>query len=275
MKKLLLISISVFTALVASAFDENTRVVYTYTDFEEGSLERMYGDNVVLRKKPNAESGALDTLSIGQEVEIIRKMEDTIRVNGRVSNWYKVKAGGTVGYVAGGLISLDYREIDGDLFLLIYAQGDEYRPKVRCRVLRKDGEFYGHEFQPNNSAFYLSVSGNKGLEGVKNILCINLFAEACGVDGGQVYLFNDGERLIEAIHLSRVSDGGVFWFSEEIKFPDESYWGANTCIYEREYGEPIDEEFGIMRSVVHTMPIKWENGAFTPNPKDIEFDEGE
>lgn len=275
MKKLFILSVSLFVVTVVQAFDDNTRVITPYDDFEEGSIERMYGDNVILRKKPDVTSNALDTLSIGQEIEIVRKMEDTIRINGRRSNWYKVKVNGAVGYVAGGLISLDHREIDGDLYLVIYAQGDAYYSKVRCRVLRKDGEFYGREFQPNNDAFYLSVSGNRGIEGVENMLCIHLFAEACGVDGGQVYLFNDGERLIEAIHLSSVSDGGVFWFGEEIKFPDESYWGTNVCVYEREYGEPINEELNLSRAVVHTMPIKWENGAFTPNPKDIDFDEGQ
>ena len=34
---------------------------------------------------------------------------------------------------------------------------------------------------------------------MESVLYIDYYAEACGVDGGGIYIFNDGEKLIEAM----------------------------------------------------------------------------
>lgn len=271
MKNIVLALLILFTGSVSLAFDSDTRVVGSWYEFEVGSTELLYGDRVVLRAAASSESTAIDTLSIGSEVKIIEKTSEKITINGLPTNWYKVKCKAGKGYVAGGLIALDHREIDGVTYLAIVA-GNEERKKVRCRVL-KDGDFYGHESDLNTDAFYLEVFGNRGVEGIENMLTVNLFAEACGVDGGQIYLFNDGESLIEAISLVRVSDGGVFWFSEELIFPEDEDGWYKVIQYKREHGLPVDEEVNWYRSVVNTVSLEWKEGKLVPDVSELEFED--
>ena len=273
--KLIIALISFFLVGFSIAQGDSNRIIFPGFEFEIDSVERLYGDNVALRKKADKESSAVDTLSIGEKVTILQKTKETIEINGLNSFWYKVRSKSGTGYIAGGLIAKDSKTIGSDTYLLIYAGGDreDYGATVRCRLLASDGDFYGHEFSVNTSAFYIEAFDDRGIQGINNMLKINLFAEACGVDGGEVYLFNDGTKLIKTLELSQVSDGGVFWFREEIKFPDEAYWGENTLVYEREFGEMINEDLQITRAVNHTLPIVWENGAFTPDINTLELDE--
>lgn len=270
MKTILIISGLILSSL-CFAQGENNRIVSSYYEFEEGSHELLYGDNVVLRKQASRDSEALDTLSIGTELVILKRMQETIEVNGAQSNWYKVKYGKKTGFLPGGLIALDHKEIDNDQFLVVLA-GDMENPVVRCRVLKMDGNYYGHESHINTPVFYIEVFDDRGVDSIENMLCVNLFAEACGVDGGQIYLFNDGSRLIEAIQLSSVSDAGVFWFNEKLTFPEDESGYPGAILYEREVGEPVNEEMFWTRSVTHTLVLQWQNGQFTPDKKEMEFD---
>lgn len=267
---LLLFCVTVNFVFHSFAQDEETRIIGSYYTFENGSTQLLYGDNVVFRKEPNASSEPIDTLFIGAEIKIIDKTEETMSINGIESNWYKVKNGKKTGYILGGLIALDHREIDGVKYLVTVASRDD-RYFVRARVLNSDNTYYGHESSLNTNAFYLEVFDNRGIEGIGNMLVINLFAEACGVDGGAIYLFNDGARLIDAIHLASVSDAGVFWYNESLTFPTDEDGFEGVIYYERNSGEYLDEELEITREVTNTAVLRWINGAFYPNVDEIDF----
>lgn len=272
--KLALVLILCNTLFVVKAQDENTLIVTEYNDFEPGNEERMYGDRVVLRKDPDSESKALDTLAIGAKVTIVKMMDETKEVNGLESHWYKVKHAGKSGYVLGGFIALDHRTLGDDTFLVIYAAGPtEYNRNVRCRVLNASGNYYGHEITLFNSSFFLETFEDRGISGIKNMLCINLFAEACGVDGGEVYLFNDGERLVKALELTNVVDGGAFWYNETATFPEDGYWGDDVVYFEREFGESVDEELNLTRAVTYSLTLTWKDGAFDPPLESIDFEQ--
>lgn len=265
----------------ASAQYNDERIVSSYYEFEEGSKEWLYGDKVVLRENPNSAAKALDTLSIGSEVVIVRKTEERSSVNGLDWNWYKVKVGRKTGYILGGLIALDRVKFENITYLVTVAgvenSSDDWSYvdyKVRARVLQPDGEYYGHETKLNTNSFYIEAFNDRGIAGIENMLVINLFAEACGVDGGQLYLFNDGNRLFNAISLSSVSEAGLFWFKEEITFPnDENGSHDGMVLYEREYGEYMNEELNWIKSTTHSLNLGWIDGHFMPNIDEFEFGE--
>src|SRR5690606_20758930 len=119
------------------------------------------------RKEPNTNSEAKDTLSIGSEIKIVQKTEESMVFNGLESFWYKVKHGKQVGYILGALIALDSREIDDVIYLVTVASRDD-RYFVRARVLNADNTYYGHESSLNTNAFYLEVFDNRGIEGIGN-----------------------------------------------------------------------------------------------------------
>lgn len=271
MKQYLMIFFILLLANTSSiAQDENTPILSSYYSFENGSMQLLYGDRVVLRKEPNSTAEGLDTLFIGAEIKIISKTEETMTFNGLESFWYKVKSGKKTGYILGGLIALDHRKIDDVTYLVtMAARGDLLF--VRTRVLNPDETFFGHESSLNTNGFYLEVFDNRGVQGIGNMLVIELYAEACGVDGGAIYLFNDGTKLIDAIHLARVSDAGVFWFRESLIFPTDEDGFENVVYYERKSGEYLDEELEVTREVSNTVVLRWQNDAFFPNVEDIDF----
>lgn len=273
--RLLLSIIFVLGLYTVHAQSSEEHPLYWENDFPGGSVQYLYGDRVVLRKAPSSSAEALDTLMIGSEITILEKSDEVIEVNGLECNWYKVRAGKKKGFIAGGLIALDHREMDGVRYMVIRAGGGEYDLKARCRVLRGDGSYYGHETQLNTGTFYVELTNGRGLEGVEHILCINLVAEACGVDGGEVYLFDDGTTLRDGFSVSNVVEGGVFWFGENLFFPDDedNYVSENTVLYQREYGEYLDEELDMSRSVIHRVVLHWQDGKFTPDISEMEFDE--
>lgn len=265
----LIIFTSIFNPLLSQ---DDQRIIDYNFEFEKGKTERLYGDRVVLRSKPTSTAEALDTLSIAQEVKIIEKSSEKMLINGLESNWYKVKVNNKVGYVLGGFIAADHKGVNKKMYLVSRASHDE-RNFVRVRVLNGDGSFYGHESELVTQAFTIAVYSNRGIEGIEDMIKINLFAEACGVDGGEFYLFNDGQRLIDAIHLTSVADGGLFWFHESVRFPDEEEGWENALLYTREFGESIDEELEWMKSTKHTLPIRWVDGKFSPDVSKMKFEE--
>jgi hypothetical protein len=131
--------------------------------------------------------------------------------------------------------------------------------------------FLSGELSLETSAFSLDVFDDRGVEGIDHILYVNYYAEACGVNGGGVYLFYDGEQLAEAMDISSVADGGVFWFSEDLIFPDDEKGEEGYIIYEREHGESMDENMLWDRTVSNRVYLKWENGQFTPDISELDF----
>lgn len=254
-----------------SISQEDIRYIESNFKFENGSTQIMYGDNVVLRADEDAASNAVDTLRIGEAVEIIKQGKTTSTVNGRETHWYKVRAKNKVGYVLGGWIALDHKAINGNTYLIIYAERNE-EMYARIRVLSKDGTFYGHEVELTTSTISLDVDDNKGLKGIEEMCIIRMHAEACGVVGGHIYLFNNGEKLSEVMRTLHMSEAGEFWFSENIEFKGEAYWEENIAFFSRENGEYMDDSTEWTQAVINTVKITWDGEKFSPDVREFDFD---
>lgn len=272
MRKLQLFFIMFFISSIAISQDDYERVAYPYEHFEKGTTQYLYGDNVVLRSEPRVEGKAMDTLEIGANLTILDQTEEEATINGHTTIWYKVNAGRKTGYVAGSLIAASHVLSEGKLYMAIYANSNEDL-KLRCRVLRADGEYYGHEIDLPTGSFYISTKSASSLEGIENVLVVNLFAEACGVDGGEILLFDTGSRLYKAMHLTQVSDAGVFWFREHLVFPEDEGGREGMFLYERELGEYVDEMLYWTRSTVNSVVIEWKEDHFEPDIESLNFDE--
>lgn len=268
MKTILSLLILLPTILFAQ---EDARYIDYYFEFQEGSTELMYGDNVVFRSKPDATSKALDTLHIGDPVKIIKKSETTTHINGKPWHWYKVKAGKKTGFVLGGLIALDHKEINGKTYLITTANRDD-KDYARARVMSKDKSYYGHEIKLSTTMITLEVSEGKNLKNVEDMCIISMHAEACGVVGGEAYLFNNGERLVEVFRTEHMSEAGLFWFGEHLEFKDKDYWEDNVVFYERENGEYMDDSMDWTQAVVNRVKLTWDGEKFSPDVSKLNFD---
>lgn len=266
--KTLLILLTLIPTLLFS--QENDRYLSYYFEFESGSTELMYGDNVVLRSKDDSKSKAIDTLSIGDPVKIIKKSETTTDFNGTPWNWYKVKAGKKTGYVLGGLIAMDHKEVNGKTYLITKAHRDD-RDYARTRVMSADKSYYGHEIELSTATVTLDVSDGKGLKNVEDMCIITMHAEACGVVGGHAYLFNNGTKLFETIRTQNMSEAGLFWFSENLEFVSEDYYEKNIAFFMRENGEYMDDSMDWTRAVINKIKITWDGEKFSPDVSKMDF----
>jgi hypothetical protein len=271
MKITLSILILACTVQLTTAQEDDTRYFYSDYTFEKGRTELMYGNNVVLRADQNPTSKALDTLKIGDPVTIIKKGETTSDLNGQPSYWYKVKTKNKTGYVLGGWISLDHREVNGKIFLVIYAKRDD-QLYARTRVLAKDKSYYGHEISLNTYMITFEVKESHGLKGVENIFIITMHPEACGVVGGEAILFDTGEHLKEVLRTSCMSEAGLFWFSESVEFKDPDYWEDNVAYFSREQGEYMDDSMDWTQTLTNTIKITWDGEKFTPDVSKFNFE---
>ncbi|UJH66458.1 SH3 domain-containing protein [Allomuricauda sp. SCSIO 65647] len=226
--------------------------------FEPGQIVYLFGDQVQLRVAPTREAKVLKTLPIGMHMVIQERHENSWRYKGVDSHYYKVDYKGTEGYVLGGLLALEKKTINDVVHLFGRGKiGEE--DQLVIRTLQEDGSFKEKSIRLGNGQFYLTDLGTKGLPDVDGILLIDYVAEGCGIEGGGIYLFQQGKVLHQVARLSQVSDAGAYYFWEEFIFPEDKHGVAGKIRYKKEIGEYYDEMANWKKTSVETKELVWVN----------------
>ncbi|WP_053990626.1 SH3 domain-containing protein [Mangrovimonas sp. TPBH4] len=245
------------------AFRQNTKFLSKDYQFENGDIAYMFGDDVKLRSQPNTESEVLALLKIGESIEIIEKTEETMIFEGIEWPWYKIKFQDHAGYVLGGLIALD-KATYNNLTYLISLKEEERSLYAKTRLAEEGKPYLETSVLLSTDTFAIKAFGNRGLENTQSIFLIDYLAEACGVDGGGIYLFYDGNALIEGFEYTEVSDAGVYWYVEEYIFPTDENGHNNRLKYRRTVGEYKDETTYWTESTTTTRLLEWKNNQLVP-----------
>ena len=235
--------------------------------FEKGGIYPLFGDQVKLRAGPNTDSEVRDLLDIGMGVKIIERNPRTQIYNGIESHWYKVAIQGEEGYILGGLIALDHVIMGEAVYLVsLGKEGDVLKGQVR--VIREEGSRAYEEIAVNFpvESYLFQIEGKeiRGIDGVNNAILIDFVAEACGVNGGGSYIFDTGEKLIEAFRFIEASDAGVYSVTETLIFPDDQGGKEGTVIFKRVVWELKDEETNWEETVSTEREIQWIGNQFFP-----------
>ncbi|WP_299677834.1 SH3 domain-containing protein [uncultured Tenacibaculum sp.] len=247
---------------VLNVFSQEGKYIGMYGErFKINETVMLFGDNVRLREEPNMNAKVLKTLKIGEEVTVLSsgiEDEKPIPDNEIVWEWYKVKYKNIEGYVYESLLSLDYKVYDKDLYLVSIRKDKNKNDKVVVRLFNKETNKYeeNSSFLGSATTFKIRVFGNKGLKNIKSIFLVDAIAEACGVDGGGVYWFNDGS-LKKGIAFSSFADGGS-WFEEKIVFPNDKEGVEDKIVFIREVGETIDYKKDYIKKTVESCAFDWE-----------------
>jgi hypothetical protein len=77
----------------------------------DGDKAYVFADACNVRKEPKPNAEIVGKLYIGTEVEILRRMEVELTLNGVESTWLKVKSDTIVGYVWGGTLTNQVLEL--------------------------------------------------------------------------------------------------------------------------------------------------------------------
>ena len=259
MNKILFIFLLIFNI----GYSQDTKYFSSNNEFENGEIAFMFGNDVKLREQPNTESDVLSLLKIGEQIEILEKSNATMEFDGIASPWYKIKTTDKVGFVLGSLISLD-RVFDKNLVYLVSLKKEDSQLFLKTRVLEPNLEFQENVSELSTWSFSIKASGNKGLENIKSKFEIDYLAEACGVDGGGMYLFYDGNELIKAIDYTQVSDAGIYWFMETYTFPNDEDGVKGKIVYESDSGETKEYETEWTESKVIRRILEWNGKELFP-----------
>lgn len=231
--------------------------IYRNTEFKVNEKAYLFGDNVKLRKSFSINSEELALLNITSEIKILEKISETYLYNGIDWHWYKVQYKDRIGYIIGGLISLDTKKIDNSIFLVSLKKvKDSY--KILTRVVNNGKAYIENEaFFGTEHSFTLAAFNNRGIKEIKNMLLIDYQAEACGVDGGGYYLFNEGNTLTKAINLFEMSEAGIFNVSEAVLFPNDVGGKLDKILYTKTIVKNLDELTNRKKTIIESCEFTW------------------
>lgn len=213
---------------------------------DEGTLEGFVVDSQYftmvtdanLRGKPGTQSKVLTKLPIGTSLTILDVSSETYSQRGVTLPWVKVTAdladGKKEGYLWGGFLALahiqtpdeEYMPNRGVLYLTGVAAYDSTKHQLTVQVrAAKDGqELAKTEFTTSGDlSYYPSFAVDYSpFAGVKALLMVNYYYPACGYPSGDNLLFwKEDNSLMKVLETSSVSDGGVFYSSEQYILPTD------------------------------------------------------
>ncbi len=246
-----------------------------YHNYTEDQEVFLYGDNVKLREFPNTNSEILKLLPIGEKV-IIKKITDVqYEYNGISSPWYLVNYNNIEGYIVGGLISLKKQKSSyyTNAFY-VYSMSKEIKDEysetyINIRFIKDNkvnSEIKIKLF--GNGEFEILISDNKGLENVKDIIVIDNYSGACGIDGGKSYIIYNGKDLIHMANTSEIGDGGIYHYESYFTFPSEKGGKKGVIVYNQENGEMKDEKTDWYITTSQQRNLIWDGKKLIPNDYD-------
>ncbi|MCF6296494.1 MAG: hypothetical protein L3J08_00670 [Flavobacteriaceae bacterium] len=202
-------------------------------------------------------------LKIGAEIQIVNKTDKKLNYNGIESPFYKVKYKGKVGYILGGLISLEKKEFNKSKYLFTYKKTDN-NYSIIIRHLNEKSELTESISNLDTYEFSIDIFENKGIEDIKNIVFVNYLAEACGINGGGIFFFQTENELKKVFEIIQISDSGVYWLIEDLIFPTDEKGIKGKIIYQKELGEYIDEETNWVEINKVSRELEWKNREILP-----------
>lgn len=253
--KLLSIRLLIFLSnIISISAQEN--YIQESSEFSIGDVVYVFGNDVKLREAPNTNAKVISLLKIAEEVVVVEKTNETLSFGGMDWAWYKVKNQHYEGYITGGFLALG-REKIGNSVYLVSLKKEANDVFALLRVINGNDEYIESIIQLSNSMFSIKAFNNQGIDSVKNMLFIDYLAEACGEDGGGVYVFNDGNSLVEAIRVSTIVDGDLYWLDEKVIFPTDVGGKKGVITLSSEHGETIDEETNHKKITIETKEFVW------------------
>ncbi len=261
--KLLITALTTLFTFALNFAQDSYHCPWEECSFQAGQQVYVFGNDVKLRTAPSAESKVLELLKIGEWVEIIEKTNFSWPYKGLDSPFYKVKYNDTTGYILGGLLSLERKTLNGQHYYFAYAKEGE-RNFLNIRNV-KDGDYIERKIRLSNANFSIKTYDDKGIPGIEGMLYVDYLAEACGVDGGGIYLFAYNGVLSVVASLSQISDSGVFYHSERFIFPDDIGGLPEKILFKKERGEIYDESTHWTKTTVELRELSWVDGQLVPD----------
>jgi hypothetical protein len=261
----------------------------TLQGFEAGGQSYTLVSDANLREKPTTQSTSLAKLAIGTPLTIINPTTDSLTIRGVKLPWLYVKCqitgqGEVKGYIWGGFLALaaiqspadEYTFNSGVLYLTGVAAYDEKKHQLTAQVrAAKDGkELSKVEFTTQGDLSYypsFELFYYDRLKQVKAILELNYYYPACGYpSGNNLIIWKENNQMVKVLETSSVSDGGVFYDSEDFILPSQRGGIGEHIIVTKDMSEFEEKDGDFVRTTqkVGIVLYKW-NGNTLQKLKEI------
>ncbi|MBK6997222.1 MAG: SH3 domain-containing protein [Lewinellaceae bacterium] len=219
-----------------------------------------------LREKSNTQSMVVTKLPIATPVEIISVSTDSFLQRGVKLPWVQVRTKATdkpeqTGYLWGGFLALasiqtpneEYTPNAGVQYLTGVAAYNEEKHQltVQVRVAKDNKELSKCEFTTNGDlSYYPSFEVSfEPFQKVKAVLSVNYYYPACGYPSGNNLLFwQENNQLTKVLETSSVSDGGVFYDSEESILPTQRGGIGDHIVVTHDHSEFEEKDNDLVRT---------------------------
>lgn len=220
----------------------------------------VFAGKAYIRDQPGMNGTTIvDSVSAGMTVTIMGEVPELSTIRGFNTNWYHVRyykdGRSQLGYIWLGMLALRQTRIDQGKTVLYGFE--RYHPAVgdksafyTCGVKLLDEQrnvlaqqTFAFDYSEQSYTEIKGLTG-MGLKGLRNIVRIGFLGEACAIPSNYYYFGWNGSRLIPLPEAYRVSDAGVYYYTEQMLFPSEHKKGANIIYKMIEEGEALDEDNG-------------------------------
>lgn len=250
----------------ALCFAQYDKVFGDYFQLQKGDTVFTF-NNCALKSSVDSKSKNIEKLSIGELLII-----DSVYLNSKYDTfqpqkYYRVKHKMKAGYIEQHNVSICKLSTKNpqEFFLVNQYSFSDTVPDSLKFVYVKNGKVETSYIESLiGNAYSIELTENRGLDSIANLIQINYYAEACGLEGGITLLTWDEKKINELISLSSVSDGGVFYSAETIVLPNDTGGIRGKIIYKIETGEVIDEITNWWKIVKEEREHQWINKVVYP-----------
>ena len=250
MKKLGILCFFILCIWVSA--QNNDEVYFGSYTFDKKVAQKVMVSDAKVREHPNYKSNKIDSLQIGDAVNITNITTHMHSAGLREAPWYEIsyKKNNQLkkGYIWGGNLALGHQKKNGVEFLFgavgtVSRDGGAYKQvKMEVLALENNKVIDRHYFLVDNLHFTsMEILNNKGLSGIKSVIRVENAGEACGIPTNTQYLLWNGKNFFPLDLLTNVGDAGIFYHSEEYIFPSDKGGVKSKIIMKMEEAE-FDED---------------------------------
>jgi len=224
-----------------------------------GDMARVFRDGASLFESPEETSPVICQLQAGSELFQLAGIDVQYDDGGMSSSWIEASCiidGETFrGYIPQPWLALTDIVLAGDtLFILgidsYYSELSNFIGSARA-VCRGEVLWETAFYLPNagfgGTGYSYSVSSREintpKFRNVRNLVVVSFIYEACGYENRDVPFAWTGSYLIRGPSASRITEAGIFHYTEEFLFPDADT-GTSDILRITSVSELYDEETG-------------------------------
>jgi hypothetical protein len=245
-----------------------------YNGFVKGDTIYAFSDNIPMFSGPNTMSKLVAEIRLNQLMTIASEREQDFSIDYNPNEFLHVIFKGKKGFIqrkhlaAKQLIHSPSKTI----MLFQFALNSDHRYDLQYREYNQNELVQSAVLLLYGFSCDVYLEGTHGLDSVTAFLVVDHFAEACGENGGNDYYVWNPRELELMADLTEIGDGGVYYLTERLIFPNDPGGIADHVIFESEEENVYDEETEWISTLRTRRVYQWVYGnvfpEFDKNPED-------